>query len=185
MPHSLDEIIGVVQKAVRLNSQAETALAVKEGLERLISSDGIRLPHECQQGDPTKYARRLLYRDAERGFALIAMTWGPGQGTSLHDHAGIWCVEGVIQGEIVVTQFELREEQGDRCRFAETGRVHAGVGGSGALIPPYEHHIISNALPSTNSITLHIYGDEMKMCNVFVPERDGWYRREQKNLSYN
>ncbi len=27
------------------------------------------------------------------------MTWGPGQGTPLHDHAGIWCVEGVVEGK--------------------------------------------------------------------------------------
>ena len=50
------------------------------------------------------------------------MTWGPGQRTALHDHAGIWCVEGVVEGEMAVTRYELLEEEEDGlCRFAERG----------------------------------------------------------------
>ena len=39
------------------------------------------------------------------------MTWGPGQGTPLHDHAGMWCVEGVLEGRIEVARYDLLDER--------------------------------------------------------------------------
>jgi predicted metal-dependent enzyme (double-stranded beta helix superfamily) len=38
---------------------------------------------------------------------VIAMSWGPGQGTPLHDHDAMWCVEGVWLGELEITRYEL------------------------------------------------------------------------------
>ena len=52
-----------------------------------------------------RYARRLLHRDPAGRYTAIVMTWGPGQGTAVHDHGGLWCVEGVVDGEIAVTQY--------------------------------------------------------------------------------
>ena len=54
------------------------------------------------------------------------MTWGPGQRTALHDHAGIWCVEGVMEGEMEVIRYELLEEGADGAlplRRARLGRM--------------------------------------------------------------
>ena len=58
---------------------------------------------------------------------MVAMTWGPGQGTPIHDHAGIWCVEGVIQGEMTVTSYQVQEQKGDLYRFIEVEKVKAMV----------------------------------------------------------
>jgi len=111
------------------------------------------------------------------------MTWGPGQGTPLHDHAGIWCVEGVVSGQMDVTQFDLVEESNDAYRFEAKGCVHASVGSAGCLIPPFEYHILANAL-ETPSITLHVYGGEMTTCHVFEPAGNDRYVRRERPLSY-
>src|SRR3546814_16841178 len=73
------------------------------------------------------------------------MTWAPGQGTPIHDHCGLWCVEGVWDGELEITQYELLERDGERFRFRAAGRMHAGPGSAGSLIPPHEYHTITNA----------------------------------------
>ena len=129
------------------------------------------------------YARRLLHRDPDGQYTMVVMTWGPGQKTALHDHAGIWCVECVVDGHMEVAQYDLQSEHDGRYEFAERSRVLAGRGSAGCLIPPFEYHTLGNAAP-TPSITLHVYGGEMDHCHVFEPVEDGSYRRVRKELAY-
>jgi predicted metal-dependent enzyme (double-stranded beta helix superfamily) len=130
------------------------------------------------------YARRLLHRDPSGQYTMVVMAWGPGQKTALHDHAGIWCVECVVDGQMEVAQYDLQSDQNGRYEFAERSRVLAGRGSAGCLIPPFEYHTLGNAAP-TPSITLHVYGGEMDHCHVFEPAADGSYRRVKKDLHYN
>ena len=129
------------------------------------------------------YARRLLHRDPGGHYTMVVMTWGPGQKTALHDHAGIWCVECVVDGNMEVAQYDLQSEHDGRYRFAQRSRVFAGRGSAGCLIPPFEYHTLGNAA-ETPSITLHVYGGEMDHCHIFEPAEDGSYRRLRKDLCY-
>ena len=127
---------------------------------------------------PERYARRLLHRDPQGRYTVIAMVWGPGQGTALHDHAGIWCVEGVYAGRIRVTSYSVSggDPERDLVQFRRETVVHAGIGEAGALIPPFEYHVLENA-QDTPAVTLHVYGGEMNHCHVFEPADGGWVRR--------
>ena len=135
---------------------------------------------------PDRYARRLLHRDEERGYSIVAMTWGPCQSTPIHDHAGMWCVEGVCAGTIDVLQFELMEQDGDeRYRFEPRNSYMAGIGSAGCLIPPYEYHLISNPCDRSPAVSLHIYGGDMTQWQVFVKEGDSqWHHSVMKPLSF-
>jgi predicted metal-dependent enzyme (double-stranded beta helix superfamily) len=116
--------------------------------------------------------------------SAIVMTWGPGQGTAVHDHGGLWCVEGVVDGEIAVTQYDLVEQTHDAYRFEAKGCVHAAVGSAGCLIPPFDYHILANAIDQP-SITLHVYGGDLDDCKVFLPATpDGRYAESTKMLSF-
>ena len=183
----VEPLIEKLRAAARLRDTEAIAARIKGDLETFIPAEGgLRLPERFRRSRPDSYCRRLLYRDEELGFTALVMTWGPGQHTALHDHAGIWCVEGVVEGELEVTRYELLEESGDgRCRFEERGSVKASAGSAGALIPPFEHHVLANASDERLALTLHVYGGEMDRCSVFLPEAAaGLYRRETKLLSY-
>lgn len=184
----VDPLIERLRDAVRLGDVTAIAERIKSDLESFIPDEGLRLPESFRRPRPDTYARRLLYRDPELDFTAVVMTWGPGQRTMLHDHAGIWCVEGVVEGEMEVSRYELEEELGnDLVRFHERGSVHARAGSAGALIPPFEHHVLANSQPDRVSLTLHVYGGEMDHCSVFEPVddgRDGLYRRSSKALAY-
>jgi 3-mercaptopropionate dioxygenase len=132
---------------------------------------------------PDTYARRLLHRDPTGLYTIVVMTWGPGQKTGLHDHAGIWCVECVVTGDMEVAQYDLVSEQGGAFRFEQRTRIVAGRGTAGCLIPPFEYHTLGNVAP-TPSVTLHVYGGEMDHCHVFEPAADGTFRRVRKDLRY-
>jgi predicted metal-dependent enzyme (double-stranded beta helix superfamily) len=181
----LVELIQELDRAVELGDARRSTAAVKKTLSDMIRAHRINLPDRFFEPLPETYARRLLHRDERRGYSAIVMTWGPGQGTLLHDHAGIWCVEGVISGELDVIQYEMTDETEGSYRFAPRGRVHALAGASGALIPPFEYHILQNSRPDGVTVTLHVYGGEMTHCHLFEPNDDGSFRRVQKSLVLN
>ncbi len=176
------ELIRALDLAVMQESVEAKTSAVKEALCRAIAG-GLSLPDPFRQPCEERYARRLLYQSPDLGYTALVMVWAPHQGTPLHDHSGIWCVEGVVDGQIDVTQYELEEERGGLCRFSCRGTVRAGVGSAGSLIPPFEYHTIANALEDACSLTIHVYGGEMKECCIFEPVGEGWYERKRRVLT--
>ena len=179
-----DKMVAILDDAVQAASTAAITAQVSRGLVDLIENRLAVLPSDLKEPQEDCYARRLVYRSPKFGYEVISMVWGPGQGTPLHDHAGIWCVDGVIEGCVEVTQFDLVEQVDDRMRFQAQETVHAGPGMIGALIPPFEYHTIYNHYSDRPSITLHVYGGAMDQCTVFEPEAGGWYRRINREMQY-
>lgn len=181
----LSELIKLVDSAVEKDSVEETVEAIKADLCRLIRSGQIELPPDLTRPVKGRYARRLLHRDDDRGYSIVVMTWGPGQRTPIHDHSGMWCVEGVWGGSIDVQQYEIRQSasSGD-IRFEARNSYEAGIGSAGCLIPPYEYHSISNPCEQSTAVSLHIYGGEMDCCSTFERQSDGTYVRREKPLGY-
>jgi predicted metal-dependent enzyme (double-stranded beta helix superfamily) len=179
-----EELIAILDASVRLGEVGAITRRIQERLSALFGARSVELPARFYEPLEECYARRLLHRDVDLGYTAVVMTWGPGQKTPLHDHAGIWCVEGVVEGTMHVTRYRLVDQQGDLCRFQEMERVRAGVGSSGSLLPPFEYHVLANAHPDRTSITLHVYGGEMDHCCIYRPREDGWFERSQKALAY-
>jgi 3-mercaptopropionate dioxygenase len=176
-----EALISLADRAVAADTPEQIVNRLREGLCELISAGDVDLPDAVLECCDDHYARRLLHRDDIRGYSIVAMTWAPKQGTPVHDHGGLWCVEGVFQGSIEVQQFELLEHRDARFRFERRGSFQAGIGSAGCLIPPHEYHSIRNA-GSKPAVSVHIYGGEMSHCSVFEPESDGWYVRHEKAL---
>lgn len=183
MADRLETLIERLDAAVCLGNPAAITARIKENLQTAIHEDRVRLPQRFHATRADGYARRLLHRSDHLGYTAVVMTWAPGQRTPLHDHAGIWCVEGVVEGRMDVTQYDLVAEEDGRYRFEPKGCVHAEVGSAGCLIPPFEYHILANPTAAP-SITLHVYGGEMTSCHVFEPQPDGAYIRRERPLCY-
>lgn len=137
----------------------------------------------CDRG----YARYLVYRGAESGCCVVAMAWAPGQGTSVHDHDGVWCVECCLEGQLEVVRYELHDILGEKddavYLFSPMEAEQVGEGSVGSLIPPFEHHSLCNG-SKKRAITLHVYGKELLKSSKFVPLGGHRYRREECELSY-
>lgn len=181
---AFDAVKARLDAAVMAGDPTSIAHQVKDALQDALRCNGLNLPAGFRVARPDTYARRLLHRDDDGRYTVVVMTWGPGQRTALHDHAGIWCVECVVDGEMEVTQFDLVGETAGTYRFEERSQVTAARGSAGCLIPPFEYHTLANHKPDGSSVTLHVYGGEMTSCHVFEPAADGLYRRVTKQLSY-
>ena len=177
------KFIDAIDSAV--SHDCETAITdnLRNCLCRLIRDPEVKLPDCVFEGVTDHYARRELYQSEDKGYAVIAMTWGPGQGTPIHDHSGMWCVEGVWHGELEITPYELTEQRDDRFHFESRGTMNVGPGSAGSLIPPHEYHTIRNPSQDTLAITLHVYRGPMTQCSVFQPVTDNWYSRDQRSLA--
>lgn len=180
---SLAAFIAAMNTLVAQTTDTNTCVAfVQRTLPALL-----RTPH-CLAPEYTlpaheSYARHLVYRHSHDRFAVVAMVWRPGQGTPIHDHGGVWCVEGVAQGQMQVTQYDLTPVDPQHVKAMPVQHITANLGNVGALIPPYEYHVMRNASQET-AITLHVYGAELQRCHVFVDAGDGTYRREERQLCY-
>ena len=178
------ELVRRLDEAMTPRDDAGRCRIVKRVLEETFAAGTEFLDARFLVPNPERYARRLLHRDPENRYTVIAMVWNIGQATPLHDHAGIWCVECVYSGTIRVTSYNCHggDPEKDIVQFQEETVVHAGVGQAGALIPPFEYHVLENA-GKVPAVTLHVYGGEMDHCHIFEPVENGWLRR-YRELSY-
>ena len=176
-------MIDSVSRAVSSDCPKAITDCLRDSLCELVADKRVQLPDCVYDWHTDHYARRLLHQDEEQGFSILAMTWGPGQGTPVHDHDGMWCVEAVWHGEIEVVQYELLERQEDHFHLEPRTRMRTGVGSAGSLIPPHEYHTIANPSASEPAITIHIYAGEMDECCIFKPEGSDWYHRQPRQLT--
>ncbi len=158
--------------------------SIRQLLSESFSNQQVTLPLSVCTTNSNEYARQCLFVDDAIELSIVTMTWGPGQGTPIHDHDGVWCVEGVAEGNIQVDQYELLSREGQRYQFRKVFSQSAGVGNAGSLIPPNEHHSITN-ISNRKAVTLHVYGGELKKCRKFEPSHQaGWYIAKTCELSY-
>lgn len=172
-----ERLVAAIDDAVGRGDGHAVTACLRGALCALIRDPDIGLPAVVHDPIADHYARRELYRSPRLGYSVVAMTWGPGQGTPIHDHSGLWCVEGVWEGELEITQFELLERDDERFRFRAAGGMRAGPGSAGSLIPPHEYHSIHNASADDVAVSLHIYQAPMDACAKFEPLQGEWYRR--------
>jgi len=177
-------LIQALDSAVQCRGACDQTARVRDTLCRLIHDRTLQLPRIVQRAGEETYARRLIHHSPDLGYTVLAMTWGPHQGTKIHDHSGMWCVEGVLEGQVEVVQYELIEQDQDRYCFEARGSMQAGVGSAGSLIPPHEYHTIANPLSQQVAITIHVYSGEMTCCNVFEPRENNWYEKTSRSLGY-
>jgi predicted metal-dependent enzyme (double-stranded beta helix superfamily) len=180
----MQELIRRLDDACSVRDDEGRCRRVKDVLMDIVNSGEDFIDAQYLKPVPDRYARRLLHRDPEDRYTMLAMVWGAGQATPLHDHAGIWCVECVYRGKIEVTSYSVRggDPEEGVVLFEKAKVVTAGVGDAGALIPPFEYHTIANVTDQP-SVTIHVYGAEMTHCHVFSPV-EGGFRREFRELAY-
>ena len=114
-------------------------------------------------------------------YTAVVMTWGPGQGTAVHDHGGLWCVEGVVDGEMAVTQYHVRQEADGYYRVTPIGSSLAGAGFGRAADSADRLSRARQRAADARSVTLHVYGGDLDDCRVFLPRRRRPIHREHED----
>ena len=177
-----DALLAMIDESMAFGNHEAITHSIRDGLCRLIRDKLVFLPECVFEPVEGHYARRELYSCPTTGISVVAMTWAPGQGTPIHDHCGLWCVEGVWQGQLEIVRYELEAVNGDLHHFSMHETLMAGTGTAGSLLPPHEYHTIRNPNEKQIAISLHIYQAAMNDCATFEPQGNDWYLRKKKTL---
>ena len=182
-----EKLVAALDAAVRLDEEHAVTTALRQALVALFADREVGLPRSVLDPIADHYARRELHVSPELGYSVVAMTWGPGQGTRIHDHDGAWCVECVWHGRLAITRYQPRERDGERWRFDELGTSEVHPGATDSLIPPHEYHAVRNPSAADIAVSLHVYQRALRRSHVFVAEQAGtgaagWLRREERVL---
>jgi len=176
---ALQEFLAPIARAVK--DDRATALA---GVLASLCDAGAVRPDFFAPPRAGHYTRKLIWHDPQDRFVVVGMTWAPGQGSPLHDHAGLWGAEIIVDGTMSETIFELVErDSAGRYRFREREHRESGRGTVGVLIPPLEYHDFGNC-GSEVAHSLHVYGGELKASQAFSRAADGWWTARRVELHY-
>lgn len=178
----LEDVIVLADAAVRAREPRRIVAALVEGLRNLLPRTGA-LPAELLRPDPDGYARRELYRSPLHGYQVLAMTWGPGQGSSVHDHADTWGVEAVLRGHLEVLDYSVIQHTGGLARLRVHDRHTLADGRVIGLLPPHDLHACRNSGVHDTALTLHIYGTPLEEVRRYVHVEGELYRPERVRLT--
>ncbi len=134
--------------------------------------EGHDLSEMWRESDPDKrlaggYRRHQVVRDAEHGFTVVVLLWEPGAVTPIHDH-DTWCVFGVLQGVVEVTNYQVLEDDGRAplvLREHDRELVPSGIIGDNRE-SLHEVHRVRN-VGTERAISLHVYGSDLTQRKPF------------------
>ena len=183
-PHDFPGRARLIQSIERVHESGFSPERLCRMLEALHREGGIALPPATLSPCPDRYTRRRLHACDRWDYELIVMTWGPGQGSPLHDHDGHWCVECLWQGHLEITRHEPRERDAEgRLRFSTQPPTLAHAGQGDWLDAGAEHHTMRNPDPAITAVSLHVYPRAFRQSGWFEPDEDGWHQRRVCELS--
>jgi predicted metal-dependent enzyme (double-stranded beta helix superfamily) len=119
---------------------------------------------------PQQFTRWLYERERNGRYTGLIMVWPAGYATPIHDHAGLWGIEMVLQGALGVEDYELVGDAGLRhvgTSVLEEGQSCAFLGTAGHA------HRCSNLSSRRPAITLHLYGGLLEMYRNYEATRNG------------
>lgn len=181
-PHRLpvlDQVIEVADAAMAAQRPARIVPRLVEGLQALFASDPALagdIPASLQVTSADGYLRRELYRSPQFGYHVFLMTWAPGQHSPIHDHADVWGIEAVLQGELEVVDYRVADRRDALVELHPVGHHQMTPGSVIGLLPPHDLHACGNAVPDGVTVSLHIYGHHMEEVQRYAHVENLWYR---------
>ncbi len=142
---------------MRCGHEAITA-AVSKGLDL----DAMWLESDADKRLRGAYRRHQVVTDEEFGFTIVVLLWESGAFTPIHDH-DTWCVFGVLQGELEVTNYEIADLDDERgvIHLKEGTRDRLAAFSTGDnLVASTEIHRVRN-IGDKRAVSLHVYGSDL------------------------
>ena len=125
--------------------------------------------------DPHEFTRWLYEHERDGRYTGLIMVWPAGYSTPIHDHAGLWGIEMVLQGALSVEDYELvADPNGGHPQPRFVGTTLLEEGQSCAFRGTEGHaHRCANLSARRPAVTLHVYGGLLETYRNFDAVRGG------------
>jgi len=124
--------------------------------------------------DTHRYTRNLI--DAGNGkFNLMALCWGEGHGSSIHDHSDSHCFVKILQGDLKETMYEWPESKEGEEAEGEMKKKDCNVYHKDQVTYINDTmglHRMENPSHTDGCISMHLYSPPFSTCRTF-DERTG------------
>jgi cysteine dioxygenase len=121
--------------------------------------------------DPHKYTRNLV--DIGNGkYNMLILCWGPGMGSSIHDHTDAHCFVKVLQGQLKETRYAWPEDENEEAPMVAIGEDVYNQNEVTYMSDKIGLHRMENPSHSDGAVTLHLYIPPFRECQTF-DERTG------------
>ena len=117
---------------------------------------------------PGDFTRWLFERESDGRYTGLIMVWPGSYTTPIHDHAGLWGIEMVLQGTLAVDDYEFEADNGSDAQLRFVGTTLLQEGESCAFLGTAGHaHRCMNPLSRRPAVTLHVYGGLLETYRTF------------------
>lgn len=121
--------------------------------------------------DPHRYTRNLI--DTGNGkFNLMALCWGEGHGSSIHDHANAHCFVKILDGNLQESMFAWPTESEGQSEMMKTDVNVYGKDGVTYINDSMGLHRMENPSHTDSCVSMHLYVPPFQACKTF-DERTG------------
>lgn len=125
---------------------------------------------------PHDFTRWMYERERDGRYTGLIMVWPAGYSTPIHDHAGLWGIEMVLQGSLGVDDYELVPDGHAGTQPHFVGTTVLGEGESCAFRGTDGHaHRCTNLSARRPAVTLHVYGGLLEIYRNFDESSSGRY----------
>lgn len=116
--------------------------------------------------DKHRYTRNLV--DTGNGkYNLMALCWGEGHGSSIHDHANADCFVKVLDGHLTETRFAWPDKDDPNAPLKQIGCETFGRDAATYMSDELGLHRMENKSHTNRTVTLHLYVPPFKSCRTF------------------
>ncbi|MEW9570412.1 cysteine dioxygenase family protein [Rhodanobacter sp. Si-c] len=123
-------------------------------------------------GDGVAAYRRIpLSNHESRNYEALLILWPPGHATPIHDHAGLWGLELVLDGALEVEAFSLSLQPAPR--LVPRDQAMLGIGDHAAFSGADYAHCCRNLSSQQPALSLHIYGGALDAYRSFHQQGSG------------
>jgi len=111
------------------------------------------------------YLRIPLSNQHSRNYEGLLILWPPGHATPIHDHAGLWGLELVLDGALEVEAFSLSLQPSPQ--LVPRDQAMLGIGDHAAFSGADYAHRCRNLSAQKPALSLHIYGGALDAYRSF------------------
>lgn len=158
--------IGTILAEFASIEEAWTPSAVEALTARLAAQAfSPQAPRAAANGQ-TLYRRHLLAGGGQSRLSCLLIEWPAAHRTPIHDHAGLWGIELVLDGALEVEEFRVEDEH-ERPRLAPERTLLLGAGDAACFTDHRYAHRCRNLSATRPALSLHVYGGMLDRYRTF------------------
>jgi len=124
--------------------------------------------------EPERYRRHLIAGGSEQPYSALLIAWPAAHRTPIHDHAGLWGIELVLDGALEVEEFTIGGEL-EQPQLTAQRTLMLGTGDAAVFTGRRYAHRCRNLSPTRPALSLHVYGGVLDRYHAFQTDARGSY----------